>query len=112
MKRFLLFVLLLIAAGGILDSSERSSRWPAVRREYLVTHRTCEACGRSVDVDVHHIIPVSNDPCRELDPTNLITLCPRCHLVFGHFGNWQHYNPQVREHAVQYRAWKVEWERD
>ncbi len=30
-------------------------------------------------LSVHHIVPLSEDPSRALDPTNLITLCPLHH---------------------------------
>ena len=112
MKRFLLFLLLLVSAGGILDSADRSERWPTVRAEHLRSHPVCEACGRNLDLEVHHVTPFSNDPTKELDRTNLITLCHRDHLVFGHFGSYQKYNPQVQAHARQYRAWKLRWEMD
>jgi hypothetical protein len=86
-------------------ASERSSHWPAVRDAYKAAHPACEACGASgpkADLDVHHILPVSLWPENELDPTNLITLCNKhhCHLMIGHLGDYDAYNPLVREDAA------------
>lgn len=58
---------------------------------------------------MHHIEPVSVNPAREFDPSNLITLCEsyengvNCHLFFGHGGDWASYNPRVVADAMNYR---------
>lgn len=83
--------------------STRSSRWRSVRADHLKKEPCCVACGRSRQVDVHHVVPVSVDPGRELDPENLITLCgDPCHLVHGHLLDWKKWNPHVREDAARY----------
>jgi hypothetical protein len=83
----------------------RSPGWPAVRDAHLRKHGTCEACGSTRALTVHHKIPFSLDPSRELDPTNLITLCEgevvNCHLLFGHSRDWKAFNPHVVEDAAQ-----------
>ena len=104
--------LCLVAAICLFAGAERSGEWAAVRRTHLRSEPECVACGAKTRLEVHHIIPVDNDPSRELDATNLITLCRRDHLTFGHFGNTKRYNPKVRKHAETYRRWKTEWERD
>lgn len=87
----------------ILDLRARSAQWRSARAEHLKKEPACMACGRAVDLEVHHIIPVAVNPNRELDPDNLITLCgDRCHLVFGHFMNYHCYNPDVRKMAKEY----------
>lgn len=77
----------------------RSPKWRAVRRRWLKDHPTCAACGRRLFRQVHHKVPVHIDPSRELDPTNLITLCeiPKVnhHLNVGHLGDWTRYNSNV-----------------
>ena len=60
----------------------RSSGWRSVRNEHIENNPTCAACGRRDDLDVHHIVPYHVDPDRELDPTNLITLCGTCRVIF------------------------------
>ncbi|MCE5268517.1 MAG: HNH endonuclease [Planctomycetaceae bacterium] len=84
------------------QAAERSGRWPEVRKAYLADHPSCEACGCGEKCDVHHIRPFHAYPALELEPSNLIALCPRCHLVFGHLGDWHAWNPCVREDAARH----------
>lgn len=71
---------------------------------HLASEPFCKACGHEADLEVHHIEPFHLDPAKELDPTNLITLCEatpqECHLHIGHLGNWKNFNPKVREQAT------------
>jgi len=52
-------------------------------------------------VEVHHILPFHIHPEKELDPSNLITLCEKkdngvnCHLLFGHLGSFKSLNAFV-----------------
>lgn len=87
------------------DVFGRSGSWARVRREHLEREPACVACGRSRDLEVHHVLPYHAHPERELDPTNLITLCADpCHLVFGHLLDYRRrFNPSVREDAERYR---------
>ena len=95
----------LVTPKFILEMQERSSKWRKVRNEHLKQHPTCAACGRSKDLAVHHVIPVSFDPNKELDPNNLLTLCQSpCHIVFGHLMNYKCYNPEVRQFCSSYRT--------
>jgi hypothetical protein len=88
----------------ILAVHERASRWRVVRAAHLRKEPACAACGRSVDVVAHHVIPVSFDESRELDPENLLTLCDYpCHIVFGHLMNFHCYNKDVRKMVAEYR---------
>lgn len=83
----------------------RSSRWPAVERHHLMLHPACAACGGREKVQAHHIIPFHVAPDRELDPTNLLSLCetkaPRCHLEVGHHGAWRRWNPDAVKDAAE-----------
>jgi hypothetical protein len=48
-------------------------------------------------------MPFHLDPNKELDTTNLITLCmgeKECHLHIGHGGSFRQYNPNVRTDAA------------
>lgn len=86
----------------------RSSHWRWVRKQHLINHPRCEACGTTDKLEVHHIQPFHLHPELELDPANLITLCEKpghdCHFVFGHFHNWKLFNPNVVEDVARYRA--------
>jgi hypothetical protein len=74
----------------------RSPGWEKVRKTHLKDFPACAACGK-VDKgnEVHHVIPFNLEPSKELDPANLLTLCERHHLVFGHFDNFANYNRNV-----------------
>jgi len=81
----------------------RSPLWRAARKQHLAIEPNCCACGTSEKLEVHHIVPVSQDRSLELVPSNFITLCDgkrSCHLEIGHLGSWRRANPHVREDAA------------
>lgn len=74
----------------------RSPKWSTVRKQHLEKQPYCQACGKRVKLEVHHIVPVHLDPEKELDPDNLITLCDSyCHLTFGHLMDYKSWNRDV-----------------
>ena len=74
----------------------RSSKWATVRKKHLQKQPICQVCGAEDNLQVHHIEPFHNDPDKELDDNNLITLCDKnCHLLIGHFMNFKSWNPDV-----------------
>jgi 5-methylcytosine-specific restriction endonuclease McrA len=77
----------------------RSPEWNSVRREHLIRYPYCAACGTSNDREVHHIIPYHINKELELELSNLLTLCRRCHLFIGHFDNWVRWNKNVVQDA-------------
>lgn len=81
----------------------RSPNWASVRRVYLNSHPTCEACGGKTQLQVHHVFPFHLRPQWELDTDNLITLCEDpsrlCHHRIGHAWDWHAYNIQCRHDA-------------
>lgn len=95
----------------LAESATRSSHWPAVRRAFLAQNPVCACCGATEGLDVHHVEPFHLARTKELDPTNLITLCTNsntlagvnCHLAVGHLGNWKLVNERVREQAAAIR---------
>jgi 5-methylcytosine-specific restriction protein A len=74
----------------------RSSKWPAVRKAFLRKHPRCELTGATDNLDVHHVAPFHERPELELDESNMMTLRRDAHLLFGHLGDWQSINPDVR----------------
>lgn len=88
----------------------RSGVWRSVRAKHLEREPACAACGRTKDLEVHHIKPYHEHPELELDDGtngldgNLVTLCSEpCHFVFGHLLNYRtRHNPSVREDAARY----------
>ena len=88
----------------ILALQQRASQWRAIRQAHLTKEPACAACGRTAGLAVHHVVPVSFDERKQLDPHNLLTLCAHpCHLVFGHLGSYHCYNPDVRRMTAEYR---------
>lgn len=87
-------------------SVPRSSEWNKLRLDHLKRNPSCAVCGNKKGVVPHHIIPFHEDPSKELDPENLITLCEgdtfNCHLFFGHLRNWTKSNPDV---VVDAKIW-------
>jgi 5-methylcytosine-specific restriction endonuclease McrA len=89
------------------DLFGRSGSWATVRRKHLQGEPQCAACGRSKDLEVHHIQPYHLRPELELDAANLITMCRDCHLSVGHAYDWKAYRPDVRSLAATIRSAKV-----
>lgn len=86
----------------------RSNKWPSLRKLWLDEHGQCAACGngRRDELAVHHLSPVHCTPEKELDWSNLITLCGEpCHFQWGHGGlSWKHFNPHCPEDCRKWRA--------
>jgi hypothetical protein len=83
--------------------AKRAPGWSSVRKRHLADNNICAACGRSKDLEVHHIKPVHLFPELELDLSNLITLCADpCHIVFGHFMDFKKWNKTVISDCAEY----------
>ena len=104
MSKLIDFFLRLIATIGnpLVAMGSRSPDWDELRDDWVVENPTCAACGTRSRPEVHHVVPYSVDPSRELDRKNLITLCRGCHYLFGHLKNWKSWNPTVREDAAKF----------
>jgi 5-methylcytosine-specific restriction enzyme A len=83
----------------------RSPQWKTVEKHFLEEHPTCEACGGTERLNVHHVQPFHKFPELELEPSNLMTLCMsqdrEDHLKIGHGSSFKTYNPTAREDAKQ-----------
>ena len=84
-------------------SVQNVRRLPQVIRAmkvYKAEHPHCAWCGRTKQVEVHHVEPVHFSPDKAGDQTNYISLCrkPACHQTIGHMGDFtKGYNLKVRE---------------
>lgn len=87
-----------LVQGKTTVSKRRSPKWPGVRQAHLEKNPKCIACGGTAHLQVHHVVPFHIAPERELDPTNLATLCEskkygvNCHLFAGHKGTYKSVN--------------------
>jgi len=82
--------------------AQRSQKWPAFRDQWLKSHNCCSACGRSDDLEVHHIVPFHLDQTLECEESNVITLCRDDHFTFGHLKDWKSWNPTVIKDCSSY----------
>ncbi|HUU87221.1 MAG TPA: HNH endonuclease signature motif containing protein [Candidatus Glassbacteria bacterium] len=80
----------------------RSPKWRTVREEHLSHQPNCQVCNRDKDLEVHHIVPVHIAEELELDRENLITLCSKCHLIFGHLYDYKSWNENVTKDAQKF----------
>ena len=55
------------------------NKWGKVRRQHLISNPFCSDCMMMAE-EVHHNVPRHVDPSRTYDPTNLVSLCHRCHM--------------------------------
>lgn len=78
-----------------LIGAKRNPKWHTLRNKHIEDNPSCICCGKIDQQEVHHISPVSIAPELELEPSNLVTMCERCHLVIGHLNDWKKYNPSV-----------------
>ena len=60
-----------------------TAAWSRLSRQWRKLHPLCVYCERMGKVTkadvVDHIVPLNGDMARLLDPTNLQSLCKRCH---------------------------------
>lgn len=77
----------------------RRPQWSKLAARHLAAYPYCAACGSRTHLAVHHVVPVHVDESKELDESNLITLCEgntiNCHLWIGHLGHWLSWNEFV-----------------
>ena len=79
----------------IVKRATRSNGWRKIRNNHVSKFGYCAVCGKDKSLQVHHIEDFSTSPEKELESTNLITLCQKHHILFGHLGNWKSINPTV-----------------
>jgi 5-methylcytosine-specific restriction protein A len=87
--------------GAVPQGKKRDPRWRAKERELVERVGSCEACGTKKRLEVHHVRPFHVAPELELQESNLIVLCRRCHQFLGHHDNWKDWNVFVRRDAEQ-----------
>ena len=81
---------------GNLLGGLRSGRWPSVRKQFLKENPTCAVCGTKKNLECHHVVPYHIDKNMELLESNLLTLCRRDHLIFGHLDSFRSFNSNVK----------------
>lgn len=74
----------------------RSRQWGKIKKTHLLKEQSCQWCGGVIRIEVHHIYPFHLFPEKELEESNLITLCCGCHFERGHNRDWREYNRDIR----------------
>jgi hypothetical protein len=77
-----------------VQGGKRSSAWYPLRNSFLANKR-CAVCNTDKDLEAHHKKPFHEYPELELDESNLVALCSRCHFVIGHLFNYSMYNHDI-----------------
>lgn len=82
-------------------TSLRSPKWATLRKKLIAANPVCQVCGNT-DLDslvAHHRKPFHLFPELELEPSNIAIVCENgpghmnCHLIIGHTGSFQQWNP-------------------
>jgi hypothetical protein len=82
---------------GLITILHSDYRWRKTRKAHIQRECCCQMCGLERKLEVHHIKPWHLAPELRYEETNLITLCRECHYRFGHYLNWKHFNPEIRQ---------------
>lgn len=61
------------------DTFYTSTKWKKLSRRILQERPICEICGENYADQVHHIIPVADNPELAYDENNLQPICRACH---------------------------------
>jgi len=85
---------------GIVQILHSEYRWHQVRNLHVKSEPCCQTCALERELEAHHIQPWHLAEELRYDPANLITLCRECHFRFGHYLDWQNFNPAIRELAA------------
>jgi 5-methylcytosine-specific restriction protein A len=88
----------------LLFGVPRAPEWRSLSREWLEEFPCCAVCEGTRGCVPHHKKPVHLYPQFELHRGNLVTMCPRCHLLLGHLNDWRSYNPDLDADVRTWRA--------
>ena len=91
-----------IAADAIPQKgAKRSTNWDSFRDEQIELHPYCAICRAAGRLQLHHKIPFAWGG-GELDPDNVIVLCARCHILFGHLGDYSSISPHIEADIAEW----------
>ena len=78
-------------------NGEWTCKWNKIQRDKLTAiHGGCEICNSTQRLEVHHIVPVSQDESLAFDESNVQLLCQKCHKEAHKKQGWQKGNPLSR----------------
>lgn len=65
--------------GSLAQQMRRDKSMTKWKREVHNRDEVCQCCGDTVDLECHHVMPLSQYPSIGTDPGNGILLCSSCH---------------------------------
>src|SRR5688572_27342243 len=81
----------------IFTGQPRNSKWDRFRDKLVQAHPYCSVCNTKENLQAHHKKPYHLFRELELVESNIVILCIRCHLLFGHLLDWTAWNPNIDE---------------
>jgi 5-methylcytosine-specific restriction endonuclease McrA len=90
--------------GKTPPGTSRSPKWREFSKAIIKAEGVCSVCTRTRGLECHHEIPFWIAQDLELEPDNVIVLCRRCHLIFGHNGNWKRLNASCSTDVIHWAA--------
>ena len=100
------------ALAALEHGHKRSPLWPKRQKLHLAKQPVCIVCGLDHPLNVHHKYPFHfvvalGRPDLELDERNLFTMdvlpSEEHHILIGHLGDYQSFNPNLEEMAAACR---------
>ena len=90
-------------------SCYRGPHWQKIKRQIRERDSRCVDCGATKGLHVHHITPyrMFNDETQANHPSNLETLCGRCHRTKEAKFKWAKVGPSILQLPAGGYAWEL-----
>lgn len=82
---------------AVFGGAKRSPKWRQTKKAFAKFSPKICPCGSKKRIQLHHVIPFHIAPELELDFSNLIWLCSKCHLLIAHLRFFPSWNEDVRK---------------
>jgi len=63
------------------DKIRHTARYKKLRKRIVRERKYCRNCKATKDLQIHHVIKISQEPAKAFDADNIILLCKRCHQL-------------------------------
>lgn len=78
---------------SVRESIESTKEYQDFRHSFLASKNfTCEKCGSTDNIHLHHIVPFAENENLRIDPNNASCLCASCHMKFHSIYGKKHNN--------------------
>lgn len=90
--------------GGISserDCYEKTAKYKQFKQSVLSSYNnTCQKCGSTSDINIHHFVPFSESKELRMDANNVGCLCESCHRLFHHIYGKKHNTKEQFEQFI------------